>query len=296
MQFIQDSLTKQKTKSNTKHKLLTQQKTTPPQQRNVFRKYLGHLLQKVLKKELPMNTPYFLGIIGNMGPAADEYFQLCVREAVNAPTDQTQMPMVVLKNPAIADRTAALLDPTQPSPVAALLQTTRTALTLGVQCIAWPCNTAHAFLPAICSHLPAPDAAKIANMITLTAAALPQTGAALLATNGTIATNIYGAACADLGKTLLLPEQSSQHSVHHTIYAHIKAGNVDAAVDVLLQAVADLKAQGASHIILGCTELPLVYNVAPQQFNALGVHYIDPMRVLAAHVVQQWRAQTTAGV
>ncbi len=30
-----------------------------------------------------MNTPYFLGIIGNMGPAADEYFQRCVREAVN---------------------------------------------------------------------------------------------------------------------------------------------------------------------------------------------------------------------
>ena len=223
-----------------------------------------------------------------MGPAADEYFQRCVRETLSAPSDQMQMSMVVLKNNRISDRTAALSDPSAPSPVAELLRTVRDLSAFGVSHIVWPCNTAHAFLPEVLRALPADDARKILNMVTITVDALPAQGTALLATHGTLAAQVYHRACVRAGKELAVPDAETQQKIHASIYEDLKKGDIRQAVPVLLDAVKALKKSGATHMLLGCTELPLAYEVSQKEFDALEVTYIDPMRFAARAVVQRW--------
>ena len=168
---------------------------------------------------------YFLGVVGGMGPAADILFQDIVREetvALGARTDQEHMPMAVLKNPAIPDRSAAL-SYGGPSPAEALLRTTSDLLKVGVQHIVWPCNTAHVFLPQVQRELSPADALKIHNMPAIAAACAPPAGTVLLATSGTVRSGIYTAAFAAQGKTLMLPSAEIQAQVHDLIYSRLKA-------------------------------------------------------------------------
>src|ERR1700747_2445684 len=54
-----------------------------------------------------------LGIIGNVGPEADELLQRLIRleaTAHGAKKDQDYLPMIVVKNPEITDRTLAIFE------------------------------------------------------------------------------------------------------------------------------------------------------------------------------------------
>jgi aspartate racemase len=231
-----------------------------------------------------------LGIVGGVGPAATVDFMDKVVRSTPASRDQDHIKMVVEQNPQIPDRTAHLLRQ-EADPTVSLYATCKRLESEGASAIAIPCNTAHAFVQHIQPYLAIP----IVNMLTETIAFIrAQYGTVrpvgLLATSGTIASRVYHNAAQAAGITLMTPTDPFQEQVMSAIYGEhgVKAGHVDGACrDSLRAAIEHLALSGAKVIILGCTELPLIY-AETQAFglaNGRSVVLVDPTAVLARHCV-----------
>lgn len=239
-----------------------------------------------------------LGIVGGVGPAATVDFMDKVVRNTPASRDQDHIKMVVEQNPQIPDRTAHLLHQ-EADPTVSLYATCKRLESEGASAIAIPCNTAHAFVQHIQPYLAIP----IVNMLTETIASIrAQYGTVrpvgLLATSGTIASRVYHDAAQAAGITLMTPTEAFQEHVMSAIYGEhgVKAGHVDGACrDSLRAAIEHLALSGAKVIILGCTELPLIY----AETNAFGlangksVVLVDPTAVLARHCVGLAQSQAS---
>lgn len=237
-----------------------------------------------------LERPAFkLGIVGGVGPAATVDFMAKVVASTPAGKDQDHIKLVVEQNPQIPDRTANLLHD-ETDPTLALYATCKRLESAGANAIAIPCNTAHAFVERIQAHLRVP----IVNMLSETVAHIRERyGAAvtigLLATSGTIASQVYHQAASRLGLQLIAPGHDYQAMVMQAIYGErgIKAGFTEGICrEQLLVAAEHLCDLGAEVLILGCTELPLV--LAHCEAFALNGHrvvLVDPTTLLARRCV-----------
>jgi aspartate racemase len=233
--------------------------------------------------------PFKLGIVGGVGPAATVDFMGKVVAHTPADKDQDHIKMVVEQNPQIPDRTANLLrDETDPT--LALYATCKRLESAGAQAIAIPCNTAHAFVERIQAHLRVP----IVNMLSETVEWIVHThgsgqAVGLLATSGTLQSQVYHQAARRCGLQLITPGFDYQALVMEAIYGErgIKAGFTEGVCrEQLLLAAEHLCEQGAKVLILGCTELPLV--LAHCEVFEIGAHrvaLVDPTTVLARRCV-----------
>lgn len=225
-----------------------------------------------------------------MGPAATVDFMAKVVTHTPAGRDQEHIKMVVEQNPQIPDRTANLLhDATDPT--MAMYATCKRLESAGANAIAIPCNTAHAFVERIQAYLRVP----IVNMLTETVDAIVrQYGAGktvgLLATSGTIKSQVYQDAARRTGLQIIVPGVDYQALVMDSIYGArgIKAGFTEGICkDQLLLAAEHLCESGAEVLILGCTELPLVLEHSKAyMINGHQVALIDPTTLLAIKCIQ----------
>ncbi|RBH52806.1 MULTISPECIES: amino acid racemase [Pseudomonas] len=237
----------------------------------------------------PAHAPFKLGIVGGVGPAATVDFMAKVVRHTPAGRDQDHIKMVVEQNPQIPDRTANLLFD-EADPTLALYATCKRLESAGAQAIAIPCNTAHAFVERLQPYLRVP----IINMLSETVEAIArQHGSGkhigLLATSGTVQSQVYHQAARHAGLPLLIPGFDYQELVMSAIYGErgIKAGFTDGLCkEQLLLAVEHLCELGAEVIILGCTELPLVLSHCDDfQVRGHRVALVDPTSVLALRCV-----------
>lgn len=215
-------------------------------------------------------TDQVLGILGGMGPAATVEFYRRVTDAVPARTDQDHPRIIIDSNAKVPDRTAALLDG-GPDPTPELLRSAGTLEAAGVDVIAIPCNTAHAYLASIREHVTIP----VLDMVELTIAATPAEGPiGLIATSGTVEIELYQRAFATRDIEVLVPTPGEQATVMDAI-GRVKAGDVDGARAPTDTAVAALAAQGAVAIVLGCTEFSVLART-----HDLRLPSIDPLDAL----------------
>jgi aspartate racemase len=245
----------------------------------------------------PGATPARLGVVGGIGPAATVDFLAKVVAHTRARRDQDHVPIVVDHNPCIPDRTAHLVGGAA-DPLLALYAACRRLEANGATLIAVPCNTAHAYLPRIQPRLAVP----VVHMLDETVGHIVRhhpdcRTMGLLATSGTIASGVYRTAARAAPFELIVPSDAGQQRVMRAIYGEhgIKAGHTTGACrDDLAAAIAELARRGATVIILGCTELPLVL---PQQsgFDAAGVavDLVDPTLVLARRCIERAGYATT---
>ncbi|WP_225930190.1 cysteate racemase [Pseudomonas botevensis] len=234
--------------------------------------------------------PFKLGIVGGVGPAATVDFMGKVVANTPADRDQEHLKMVVEQNPQIPDRTANLLYE-ETDPTMAMYATCKRLESAGAHAIAIPCNTAHAFVERIQTHLRVP----IVNMLTETVEAIVQQYGAgktvgLLATSGTIKSQVYHEAARRAGLHIVTPGVDYQALVMDSIYGErgIKAGFTEGICkDQLLIAAEHLCELGADVLILGCTELPLVLRHSEAfEINGHCVALVDPTTQLAKVCVQ----------
>ncbi|MEN2976444.1 aspartate/glutamate racemase family protein (plasmid) [Tistrella bauzanensis] len=81
----------------------------------------------------------------------------------------------------------------------------------------------------------------------------------VLGTLTTLDQGIFGAPLAAAGHVVLSPAGPIAMALDRAIKHDISAGHAgDAALAVVQAAIDDLAARGATHIVLGCTELPLI--------------------------------------
>ncbi|TCO19695.1 aspartate racemase [Kribbella steppae] len=220
-----------------------------------------------------------IGVLGGMGPAATVDFYAKLIEETPAGRDQDHLPVVIWADPRVPDRSASLLggaaDPTPwlRSGIEALKQA-------GCDLLAVPCNTAHAFVPALAAEA----GMRLVSIVDVTAETIASSGVrvvGLLATNGTVRTGLYAEALAERGVAVIEPDPGDQQLVVNVI-ASVKAGRVGPVDARALTAVARrLAARGAEQVVAACTELVLAMNEGD-----LGPPVVDPARLLARRMVE----------
>jgi aspartate racemase len=215
-----------------------------------------------------------LGIIGGMGPAATCDLMEKIIALTTASCDQEHLHILTDVNTNIPDRTAAILHGGA-DPLPELIRSGQRLKTAGAEFLIMPCNTAHYFYDGLAAQVGVP----ILHMPRLTAAVLQRAGvkkAAVLATDGTIQSGIYGKALEELGIEPLCPTSPHQAEIMRLIYDGVKARRIP-LTDIPVRDIMDeLSQRGAEKFLLACTELPIA-------FAELGIseNCLDPTRVLA---------------
>ena len=255
---------------------------------NVFEMFakaaLAHSTEKLPK-------PFKLGLIGGLGPAATVDLYDKIVKASPAKNDQEHFKVVIEQNPQIDDRTACLLNG-GPDPTIAMYNCAKRLQKDGCDYIIIPCNTAHAFLPRLLRHLDVPFIDMQQTMLNEIQAKYGKDArVGLMATSGTIATGIYGKKAEKMGMKMFTPDEDHQASVMKAIYGPkgAKAGfTTGECYDDLYRGAEYLvKTYDCNVLILGCTELPLIFHET-DNFEVAGktVAIVDPTATLARKCVQ----------
>ncbi|MCP4760609.1 MAG: aspartate/glutamate racemase family protein, partial [archaeon] len=105
----------------------------------------------------------------------------------------------------------------------------------------------------------------------------------LLATTGTIKTEVYQKRLEKVDLEITIPDEKSQDEIMEIIYRIKEKGNSKEIRNEILEIVDHFrKNNNLNWVILGCTELPLPFQ-EKQDFNDLKL--INPMQILAEKVV-----------
>lgn len=220
-----------------------------------------------------------IGILGGMGPEATVELLRRILEATSAKRDQDHIHVLVDSNPKIPDRTSAIFDEAE-SPLPLLVAAAKNLETCGAGCIIIPCNTAHHWLVRLRESVSIPVVNMIGETATRIAAYRPSLHTiGLLATSGTLHTNLYQNAFDKEGLRLLVPGEEEVKIVMHAIHS-IKAGDHNVCSELI--AVAQrLVEQGAEGLIPGCTDFscPL----------------FDPLSILASYAVEWATSEESEG-
>ncbi len=227
-----------------------------------------------------------IGILGGMGPlaTADLFQKITLHTA--AACDQEHPRVCIDSNTNIADRTAALLHGGA-DPVPEMVKSAKRLESIGADFLIMPCNTAHNYYEQVSAAVNIP----VLHMIALTRDALRARGircVGLLATDGTVQTGIYQRTFADSGVELLTPESADdQAAVMDLIYNGVKAGDLSHDIAAFRAACEHLLTRGAEVLVLGCTELPVAF-----ELYRLDYPNIDPTLELALGAIRAANCET----
>lgn len=207
----------------------------------------------------------FFTIIGGMGTMATESYIHLLNKQTPAHADQEYLNYILVNHATVPDRTAYILDHSQPSPLPSLLEDIRQQNQLGPAFFTLPCNTAHYFYDDLQAaadvpllHMPRETVKEIIRKFP-NAKRIGITG-----TQGTITDKVYEHEVLAAGLTPVLPTDEIEAETMALIYDNIKEkDHVDPVLyhRILRQMIDE---QGADIVILGCTELSLAQEREPE--------------------------------
>jgi aspartate racemase len=226
-----------------------------------------------------------VGVLGGMGPQATVDFFQKVINLTPAGCDQDHIRLLINNDPKTPDRTSFIMGQGE-SPLNVLITNAIKLQMMGADLLAMPCNTAHFFYDDIVKFVNIP----FINMIEEVAKEIKNkfgngAKAGLLATLGTYKAMVYERVFEKHGIEIIVPDESGKKDVYQLIYK-IKENLAKADTKPVAQVIADLKLKGASTVILGCTELPLVEKDLPKD-----IEYMDSTLILARKAVQMAKGQ-----
>ncbi|QYX57834.1 amino acid racemase [Roseovarius sp. SCSIO 43702] len=196
-----------------------------------------------------------VGILGGMGPEATILLMQKVLRAVEARDDADHLPLIVHQNPQVPSRIAALIDGSGADPAPVLAGMARDLARAGAEALAMPCNTAHHYAGAVreASDLPFLD------MLALTTAALSAKGVQRVGMLASPALRKVGVCAPYFESAGLLPiwgrDEDEMLAIIRAVKAGVEPGALEARLNVL---AADVKRDGADHLLVACTELSLL--------------------------------------
>lgn len=227
-------------------------------------------------------VPQRLGVLGGMGPLAGAAFALRMVQLTPADNDQQHIPVLLCNDPAIPDRSSALMG-NGPSPLPAMLRGIATLVAGGADCIAIPCNTAHLWF----DELQAASPVRLLHIVESVVADLRRQGVTqgkvgILGTPATIAMGLYQRYLRAAGYE---PVEPSTHDVQRLCVpaiAAVKANRIDEAFAPAAEGIRLLAQQGAQAVVLGCTELPLAVPTSRRrEFDVVLTDSIDALALAA---------------
>lgn len=220
-----------------------------------------------------------IGILGGMGPEATAYFYEQIIGQTRAVTDQDHIKTIIYANPEIPPRTDAILGK-GPSPAPLLVEGFRRLKDAGADFVVMPCVTAHYFYPEVKDQVDIPFISLLDEAVAWAKKEVPDLRkAGLVASTGTVESNLFHDAFGKAGVEVLQPEKEEQNQVMEAIFGPegIKAGFTTGFPKETLASIAKvLVARGADAIIAGCTEVPLVL-----KDSDIPVPLVEPLRIAA---------------
>ena len=220
-----------------------------------------------------------IGILGGMGPLATCDLFSKIIQITDASCDQEHVRICIDNNTEISDRTNAIIRHGK-DPVPEMVKSAVRLQSFGADVLIMPCNTAHYFYDRILPFVDIP----FLSMIDETAKAISDRGLrkiGLLATDGTLQTAVYEKAFKKRGISIVVPPPENQVHIMDLIFNGVKAGNKEIDTKPTKKTIEDLFRKGAQTLVLGCTELPVA-------FDLYGFDYpkTDPTLILASRAVQ----------
>jgi aspartate racemase len=220
-----------------------------------------------------------IGVFGGMGPSATVDFMDKLVQLTPARRDQEHLPVIVASLPHIHDRSRSILGQ-GPDPLPQLLEGIAFLNAAGVGVIAIPCNSSHHWYDQMSRASSVP----ILHIAHTCVAAIARGGAqrvAVFATRGALASGFYQRELQARGIEFLVPEPLAAQSLVDDCIRQVKGADVAAAGASLGRALGLAEEQGATVVIMGCTEIPIAARHAP----AHGLHLVDSSLELARATV-----------
>jgi aspartate racemase len=145
----------------------------------------------------------------------------------------------------------------------------------GAQGIVLCANTMHLLADRIQAEIDVP----VINIATATAQSISKSGirkVGLLGTRFTMERPFFHEKLKEKNIEAIIPEEADRAFIHHTIFEELGRGLVkDDSKERYLDIIAQLSANGAEGIILGCTEIPLIVkpgDVSQPLFDTTNIH------------------------
>jgi len=228
-----------------------------------------------------------VGILGGMGPEATVDFFAKVIALTPAKRDQDHLRIIINNNPKILDRTEAILTKDE-SLFPILVKTAKNLERAGVDFIVIPCNTVHYFYEDLVREVSIPILHMIREVVYAVKASLPRCKRlGLIATTGTIISNLYQKEFLKVGGEVIVPDPQCQAKVMDAILRIKASHEKDRARKELIKAANLLIERKVQALILGCTEVTLV--IKTRDFP---VPVFDSTKILAEATVKFARSET----
>ncbi len=224
-----------------------------------------------------------VGIIGGMGPGATVDMMRRVIEATPARDDVDHIRMIVDNNPKIPSRIKAIIEGGGEDPAPCMMEMARKLAAWGADFLAIPCNTAHYYYKEVRSAVDIP----VLNMIQLTTDAIVEGNPSLetvglLASTAVGMTGLYKKRFEAEGVSVIYPSPERQDRLMTAIRT-IKTGRCgNEEKNALRSAAGELVKRDAGALIVGCTELSIIFNAVDVE-----VRLYDSAQVLAECIVRK---------
>src|SRR5699024_9716897 len=213
----------------------------------------------------------FFVVLGGMGTMASESFIHVLNQRTPAYSDQEYLNYVLVNHATVPDRTAFILKRSQEDPRQALIEDIKQYDKLGHDFFVLTCNTAHYFYEELSQVTTRP----LLHMPKLAVREILQENegkkgkikVGLLATEGTVQSNIYSQELENTGRIeVLIPSDKWQQKVTDLIYRDVKEKkffNHELYQEILHYMIVEKQCDVC---LLGCTELSLMEANAPKHF------------------------------
>lgn len=224
-----------------------------------------------------MDNTYTIGIVGGMGTYATIAFFKRLADAYIA-DKEWERPRIIIDNYCtLPSRVrAALYNERRDELVAKLSDSINNLINAGSTRIVLACNTSHIFIPEVCSKLNI-DESKIVNIIDECGKQMSAEGveaAYILASEGTIESRIYETTMNKYNIVIHNPVEDEYDKIRYYIEC-VKKNNLSS--DVLKDFSSYLNNCNDNDIILGCTELPILYEQCKKNKYDIHKDIYDPL-------------------
>ncbi len=219
-----------------------------------------------------------IGILGGMGPEAVAELYMGIfrifQQEYGARLDADFPEIIIISKP-IPDVVENLEKPEQI--LSELIRAINQLETAGADFIVIACNTVHCFIEILRKKSKIP----ILSIMEEVAAQLRDTTVGLLATEATIKKAVFDRDLNKKGVILIKPD-TEQQKIVTTIILNILGGKkIESDKKKLVAIITQMKQKGARSVILGCTDLPCLFEESESP-----IPLIDTTKVLAASAVR----------
>lgn len=221
-----------------------------------------------------------LGVLGGMGPAATVDFIAKLVAATDAKCDDEHVPLVVINDPRIPDRTEAFLSGREEAVLAALQDRVRRLEDAGVAAFVMPCNSAHHWA----ENLQQRSSVRLLHIADAAIDALQRQvprarRVAIMGTPVTLRSGFYQRRLEACGLDVAPFDVALSDDLIMPGIRAVKAGLMQEGRVSLRRAALALMDRGADALLLACTEIPLVLG------SELNSAFVDTTAALAAACV-----------